>query len=258
MKVKSHEIKHALSKKHYDDFFLTEVKNGPTHTASELLIMDALAIKKSWANPCITGYEVKVSRSDFLRDEKWPAYKDQCHRFSFVCPKDLIRPEELPEDVGLIWYNPEKLSLYTRRKAVYRDVEMNAEMFYYIIMNRLENERHPFFSDQRELIEEFIADKGARYKLAHGYKHKLARQTEEADKRAKDAERELQKHIDKAEKFDKMVEIMKANGVRYHPWSWEDDLSETLKSGLSPQIEKCFERIESEFERVKEFRRSGS
>lgn len=30
MKVKAHHIKQVLAKKHRDDFFLTEVKNGAT------------------------------------------------------------------------------------------------------------------------------------------------------------------------------------------------------------------------------------
>jgi hypothetical protein len=48
---------------------MTEVKNGPTQWGKHYR-MDAVAIKKSWANPCITCYEVKVDRQDFLRDEK--------------------------------------------------------------------------------------------------------------------------------------------------------------------------------------------
>lgn len=70
--VKAHEIKHALARKHErtQDFFLTEVKNGSTYFSNELYIMDGLAIKKSWVNPMITGYEIKVSRNDFLQEKK--------------------------------------------------------------------------------------------------------------------------------------------------------------------------------------------
>lgn len=54
--------------------------------------------------------EAKTSRSDFLADKKKP------HRLNpamgvgkwryFICPKDLIKPEELPEKWGLIYVSP--------------------------------------------------------------------------------------------------------------------------------------------------------
>jgi hypothetical protein len=73
MAVRSCDIKLALSKRHKDDYFLTEVKDGPTMGASHARI-DAWAMKKSWSKPLVWGYEIKVSRSDFLNDTKWPAY----------------------------------------------------------------------------------------------------------------------------------------------------------------------------------------
>ncbi|WP_208112793.1 MmcB family DNA repair protein [Aureibacillus halotolerans] len=70
----------------------------------------------------ITVYEIKVSRSDFLRDDKWPAYKNQCHRFFFVCPKDLIKPEELPDEV-----------VRAKRKGEFKEVDMNFNLLWGII-----------------------------------------------------------------------------------------------------------------------------
>lgn len=66
--VRADEIKRALSKRHTDDLFLTEVKTSATWSNKELLKFNAFAIKKSWAKPRLTGYEVKVSRADFLND----------------------------------------------------------------------------------------------------------------------------------------------------------------------------------------------
>ena len=73
----STEIKIALSHKHIKDFFLTECKSGSTwfSPVGDMKILDALAIRKSWASPCFTGYEIKVSRSDFLRDTKFYTYE---------------------------------------------------------------------------------------------------------------------------------------------------------------------------------------
>lgn len=75
-KVTSTNIKLALAEKHWRDFFLTEVKSGSTWMTArgDMKILDGLAIRKSWTSPCFTGYEVKISRSDFLRDSKFYTY----------------------------------------------------------------------------------------------------------------------------------------------------------------------------------------
>ena len=51
----------------------------------------------------IKGFEFKVSRSDFLADKKWKKYLKHCNSFSFVCPYGMIKKEELPEGIGLLW-----------------------------------------------------------------------------------------------------------------------------------------------------------
>ena len=161
-KIRAHIITHSLSKKHEKDAFFTEVKNGSTWFSSNLLRLDAVAIKKSWRQPCITGYEVKVDRQDFLRDEKWPLYKDCCNRLYFACPTGLIEQDELPDDIGLIYYNPEKESLYTKKKALFRNIDMPVDLLYYLIICRLDSDRHPFFSDRREKLKEWVEDKDKR------------------------------------------------------------------------------------------------
>ena len=59
--------------------FRKEIRQSGGHRG--LLIMDAVAIKQSWARPCITGYEIKDSRIDFLRDKKSQNYQKYCHEF---------------------------------------------------------------------------------------------------------------------------------------------------------------------------------
>ncbi len=56
--------------------------------------------------------EAKASRSDFLADKKkWFRGRDErgvgMHR-AYICPKDLIRPEELPLNWGLIYVNEKR------------------------------------------------------------------------------------------------------------------------------------------------------
>lgn len=49
-------------------------------------------------------YEIKASRADFLRDEKWRAYLPYCTQFSFVAPAGLMQRWELPAGIGLVEY----------------------------------------------------------------------------------------------------------------------------------------------------------
>jgi hypothetical protein len=75
--VSALEIKKALAKKHGNrEFFITECKTGPTGRG--MLQFDGLAIYKSWARPNIVGYEIKTSRSDFLRDNKYTRHMPYC------------------------------------------------------------------------------------------------------------------------------------------------------------------------------------
>ncbi len=48
------------------------------------------------------GYEIKISRADFLSDKKWESYLKYCTWFYFVAPEGIIKKEELPEKVGLM------------------------------------------------------------------------------------------------------------------------------------------------------------
>jgi hypothetical protein len=57
-----------------------------------------------------TAIEVKVSRSDWLResDEKRRAWRSITHRFVYACPVGLIHPEEIPDGIGLWFVGPSK------------------------------------------------------------------------------------------------------------------------------------------------------
>ena len=56
--------------------------------------------------------EAKTSRSDFQADKKkifrqYPEYGMGTYRL-FLCPDGLIKPEELPDSWGLLYYHPDK------------------------------------------------------------------------------------------------------------------------------------------------------
>jgi hypothetical protein len=256
VKIRADMIKKGLSEKHSDEFFMTEVKNGPTWAArkGELLKLDGLAIKKSWTKPRFTGYEIKVSRSDFLNDEKWPAYMKYCHRFYFACPKGLIQPEELPDDVGLLWYDPsynKAGNLYTRKKALFRNIEISHEMLYYIIISRLDNDRHPFFSTKREKYQAWVDDKVERERLGWLVNNKMLEEIQELEDRTKKAERTARKYKGDSETLEKIKNIFRDTGINiYNIGSsyigWEEDLKKALSLGVNRRGLRLVEKIEAD------------
>ena len=63
--------------------------------------IDAAVIdtSKRW----IRGFEIKLSRSDWLRDEKWQEYSRFCSSLSVVCPEGVIEEHEVESPFGLLW-----------------------------------------------------------------------------------------------------------------------------------------------------------
>ena len=55
----------------------------------------------------IRGFEIKVSRADFLQDAKWQSYSRFCSSLSVACPEGLIKPEEIEAPFGLMWVKKE-------------------------------------------------------------------------------------------------------------------------------------------------------
>ncbi len=137
--ITAKDIVRLLATKHNKDVFITEAKNGPTWTAAkgEMLKLDGWAMKRSWASPKFWGYEIKVSRSDFLGDDKWRGYLPLCTDFYFVCPTGLIDPDELPPEVGLLYVAKTGTRLFTKKKAQWRDIELPRDFLLHLLMSRL-------------------------------------------------------------------------------------------------------------------------
>lgn len=135
-KITARTISNLLREKHSQDVFVEECKDGPTQSRIEHFKMDAWVMNKSWANPCVTAYEIKCSRNDFLRDTKWRAYLPLCNELYFICPRDLIAESEVSDGVGLMYVASTGNRIFAKRKAAYRDVTIPEEVFRYILMCR--------------------------------------------------------------------------------------------------------------------------
>lgn len=233
-KVTSTDIKIALAEKHWKDFFLTEVKSGSTWmtTRGDMKILDGLAIRKSWTRPCFTGYEVKISRSDFLRDSKFYTYEELCNCLYIVCPKGMINRTEVPESIGLMYYDPERKTITTKKKAIYRKIEYSPEMLLYIIYSRLDSDRYPFFSDKREYYTAYLKGKRDNRDLGIAIKTRLVAENSRME-RELESLRVFQQHLDTYRAIERVLE-------RNHIYGWRRGIADELEKALS---RKCPEDI---------------
>lgn len=135
--ITSGEILSLLQTRHSKDVFVPECKNGETWGARDLLKIDAWALLRTYSPLTMVGYEIKTSRQDFEQDQKWTGYLDLCHIFYFVCPAGLIRAEDLPQRVGIIWVSKSG-KLHTKRKPerVEPDAQKLNRLLVYVLMAR--------------------------------------------------------------------------------------------------------------------------
>ncbi|MBP2635531.1 MAG: hypothetical protein H6Q72_1438 [Firmicutes bacterium] len=80
-------------------------------------LADVITIKPSYTRFCLSIFEVKVTRSDFLGDiraEKWKRYLPHCHRFYFATLPEVAKKDDIPSEAGWIVKGPNS---WTYRKA---------------------------------------------------------------------------------------------------------------------------------------------
>lgn len=165
-----------LTKKHEGDVFVTECKDGPTHTRAHRRL-DAWVLLKTWSPITTIGYEIKVSLADWRRDPKLHDYMPLCHLLYVVAPKGVVPPEELPAGVGLMEpVGDERLQV--RRKAARREIALPGELMVYVLMcrTRVTRERDDQRSDpnwRTAQLRAWVAEKEDRRGLSWAVSRKI-------------------------------------------------------------------------------------
>lgn len=90
-----------------------------------------------------TAVEIKISRADFFRDTelKRGAWLKHTHRFAYLVPKGLVKPEEVPDGCGL-WEYENGIITITKRAKINKDAkEFPASMTKYFAWRAFAAER---------------------------------------------------------------------------------------------------------------------
>ena len=235
-KVDAKNIIELLEAKHWKDIGVSECKLGPSMgVGGKCRRLDYWACKKSWANCLATGYEIKVSRSDFLGDEKWVEYLKSCHQFYFVCPSGLIQPEELPDKVGLMYVSQTGTRLFTKRKAVIRDLEIPNDLLLYILMWRTKILTNSQEGDKEynklEYWRQWLAERKEGKELGYRISWAITSHVEAVErenKRLKGAHKE----------YADLLAMCKELGVDPRGWKADENLRQALTSAVTPELQR--------------------
>lgn len=200
-----------LLARHSKDLAIPECKSGPTHYASTFQKIDLWVMKKSWASPQTYGYEIKVSRNDFLRDDKWQNYLEFCSDLYFVAPPGVIEKEEVPADAGLLVSSNNGTRLYTKKKAPHRNVEIPDSIYRYVLMWRTQVVRESLLKqDKKEYWKNWLKEKDEKKQLGYMVSGKIRRLV---DERIEKVESENRWILAENKKFDKAREILSKLGI---------------------------------------------
>ncbi len=221
-----------LAAKHSKDVFVSECKDGPTQLVNHLRL-DGWAMRKSWSNPTTFGYEIKVSRSDFLNDRKWVDYLGLCNEFYFVCPTGLIEKDELPEQAGLLWVAKTGSRLFTKRKAPHREVEIPETLFRYILMCRAEIVREFYRpnekKDRAQYWKNWLENRGEFHSIGYEVSKRMKTLYDRDVEDVRRTNRSLEKDI---ETLREIRQFCEKNDINIKSYTWRNRLQELIQ-GLS-------------------------
>lgn len=234
-----------LLEKHSKDLCIPECKTGSTWFSNKLFKLDLWVMKRSWAHPNTYGYEIKVSRSDFIQDDKWNNYLRYCSDFYFVAPPGTIDIKELPKEVGLLITSVNGKRLYCKKKAVSRlKVEIPEGLFRYILMWRSVQKEEREMVSKKEYWKEWVKNKEIDHRFGRMVSKAIKKKIDELIRKVQDENNILKAESEGLKEIRDLLLELKFTPVdirnRYY----------SIKSRLAERIEKV---EEGEIKNFKEY-----
>jgi hypothetical protein len=107
------------------------------------VIPDIIAIKRDYLRKSISIFEIKISRADFLSDVRTQKYLKSlpfANKFYYVCPWNMIQPEEVPDGIGL-YYIKDKYTGVCVKSAKAKKVILSEDVLWSMILSFEKNLR---------------------------------------------------------------------------------------------------------------------
>jgi hypothetical protein len=142
---------------------------------------DVVTVKPSYKRFCLSMYEVKVSRQDFLSDirsGKWLGYLGHCHRFYFAVLSGVAEAAEIPEPAGLYVRGPSGWTCRRGAKPLGTEIPRETMMSLLFMRQRPTEQqrqdenwsafaRYPW--RRKEAAQKAFGKKLAKFLAEHGY-----------------------------------------------------------------------------------------
>lgn len=248
-KMTAYEVMDRLAEKHIKDVFVPECKDGPTYTGSHLRL-DAWAMLRSWTNYRTFGYEVKVSRSDFLHDDKMQGYMPLCHEFYVVCPAGVVNSlDELPDGAGLMISSPNHRRLITKKKAKFRDVPDPVMVYRYILMARARIDRDGYYMEEGKEIfwRAWLERKEYTQRIGHMASKSIGEVVKKRIEEVESENKRLQRMNEGYSEIKAMLENLDIKYNGYNTWGVKDRL-EAYKKGFPEELRRSMQSSRREAE----------
>ncbi len=245
MSITAAHITNLLAKRHKKDLFIPQCKDGATQSRDHFKQIDALAFVPTWVRNEVHGYEIKVSRRDFVADQKMLGYLDMCSAFWIVCPRDVCDVSEIPIEAGLINITENGKGLRTIRKAPIRKVSIPEDVYRYIFYSRVnmndyrydpQIDRETRVEIWRELLDGMKLNK----KLGHELSHKIPRYFEARKKELAEKEADLNGITWENDRLKRRVEQLEAREKE-----WNDSINGPLFSELKWLVNKYSQKVDT-------------
>lgn len=251
----------ALQGRHSEDLTVPECKDGPTHGAA-FCRLDLWVMTRSWKHPTLTGYEVKVSRGDFLGDQKWPGYLPLCNQLYFACPAGLLDPAEIPEQCGLVYCYLNPCRVITKKKAVHRAIAEPTQLFRYVLMCRsvMKQEWDGIDEDgatARKIrraaeFRDYLDGRGSLRDLGYRVGKKLREAFTQLETGLQCENERLKRELSR---FEELAVWLKENKIQINGWDVKrkvEQLATVIDPEIANRIEQAAEAINRLHQRVKQ------
>jgi hypothetical protein len=256
--VNSSEILKLLAERHSKDVFIPECKDGPSQGVSGYLRMDAWVMPRSWSKMSCICYEIKISRSDFLKDKKWQNYLKYCNEFYFAAPHGIIDHRELPPEAGLLVCSKNGARLFLKKAAVVRKVEIPESLWMYLLMCRVKIKDENYLDESSGLrywkawMEKKIIGRDFGYHVSQSIQKRVREEIEKS-------ENEIERLCAMLERYQWVDDVLKELNLSISDiskWDYRSTIKRKIKeiNGAIPEgLERALEKAIDSINTIKKF-----